>query len=235
MLSATATFIALSQASYGHTRLEAPQINEGARVYNNEVIGHGCTDPATGSNTINTLGTVAVFPDGVDSSVTVNGIASSTPLTDIVSGWGIGKVQSKSIFPDEGVMKDANGNVTGYWTGGAPGLTAGLVGLIPFRTNAVSCAKSVQFVVAIADICAITDINSFNESNVKLWTPAVGSNFDGVGLDGYNSPATLTVVRTSALPASCGAGDVVVVTPSAAQLNRDFPVIINGSQYWPKP
>ena len=57
------------------------------------------------------------------------------------------------------------------------------------------------------------------------------SNYDGA----ESEPATLKVNRTSALPAECGEGVDVVVTPSAAQLNRDMPVVIGGVQVWPKP
>lgn len=257
LCSATTALLALSQNSFAHTRLQTPTIDEGTRVYNNEVIGHGCEGP-TGSKTIggaDTIGTVVVFPDGADSIVTVNGEASESVMTDFISGFGIGKVRSKDIFSAEAVITDANSNVTGYWTGGGDVLTAGLVGLVPFRTNAVtfnedSCAKSVTLKVAIADVCQITDINGFNNSTVMLWTPAVGSNFDGLGLDGENSPATLTINRnldTNPLPSNCAvvdgdgdgidegdtAGDIVEITPSAAQLNRDMPVKIDGVQIWP--
>jgi len=114
-----------------------------------------------------------------------------------------------------------------------------LTGVIPFRTSGVviestSCAKTVKFIVAIADICEITKISGFKDSTVMLWTPAVGSQFDGTeDLNGYNSPASFMVNRTSDQPEACGEGVDVVVTPSAAQLNRDMTVKINGAQIWP--
>ena len=136
-------------------------------------------------------------------------------------------------------IKDSLGNVLGYWAAGSEGLKGGLTGVIPFRTSGVvieatSCAKTVKFIVAIADICTLTNVSGFNDAAVMLWTPAVGSSFDGTeDLNGYNSPASLMVNRTSALPESCGEGVDVVVTPSAAQLNRDMPIKYNGSQIWP--
>jgi hypothetical protein len=72
-----------------------------------------------------------------------------------------------------------------------------------------------------------------------LWTPAVGSKFDGVGLHGYNSPATYKITRdlvNHPLPATglagedCGAGVDVVIDPSAAQLDHDM--VIPG--VWPR-
>jgi len=90
--------------------------------------------------------------------------------------------------------------------------------------------------ISIADVCKITNITE----TVNVWTPAVGSNYDGTAdsNDGYGSPATLTIVRnlnTNPLPAACGTGLEVKVTPSAAQLNRDMPVWYNGKQAWPLP
>lgn len=236
--SATAALILMSQASLAHTRIQSPQIDEKARVYNNVVIGHGCHDPQTGASSIDTFGTVVVFPDGADSIITVNGAPSDKMLSDFISGWGIRKVQSKDVFGMEGRILDANGNTVGFWAGGAPGLTAGSIGLIPFRTNATtinedSCAKSIKMNVSIVDICSITDIQGFDDSNVQRWTSLVGSNYDRA--DNTSSPATLTINRTSALPAECGAGDTVEVTPSANQLNRDMPIKINGAQVWPAP
>jgi len=38
------------------------------------------------------------------------------------------------------------------------------------------------------------------------------------------------------LPSSCGGTGVTVeVKPSAAQINRDMPVVIDGQQIWPLP
>ena len=91
--------------------------------------------------------------------------------------------------------------------------------------------------MAIADICQITPATEFNNSTVQLWTPAVGSLFDGIEGEskGYNSPASLTVNRTSELPEGCGEGQNIVVTPSAAQLNRDMTIEWGEIQVWPAP
>lgn len=66
----------------------------------------------------------------------------------------------------------------------------------------------------------------------------MGSNFDGPGLHGYNSPATLTINRDLAanpLDASCGEGSAVELLPSAAQLDRDMPIKNkDGGVWWPK-
>ncbi len=240
---ATAMFAA-GQGVFAHTRLQTPTIDENTRVYNNTVISHGCKEPDTGEADITTIGTVVVFPDGVDSSITVDGEASADPLSDFVANWGgkVGKIQNKDLFELEDVITDPLGNVLGFWAGGSPGRHGHLLGLVPFRTDAIiieptSCAQTVKFIVSIADVCKLTNIAGFADDTVMLWTPAVGSNFDGTpDLNGYNSPASLTIKRTSDLPESCGGEGVdVVVTPSAAQLNRDMPVEYNGVQIWPLP
>ncbi|MCK5354699.1 MAG: hypothetical protein KAJ63_06240 [Methyloprofundus sp.] len=244
----TGSVLVASQMAGAHTRLQTPSIDENSAShgsdYNNEVISHGCANPDSGLNDTNTVATVVVFPDGVDSSITVNGEASDKTLLDFVSNWGspVQKIQSNDIFNIEDEIKDPLGNVLGYWAGSTDGtgLQGGLTGVVPFRTSGVvieptSCAKSVKFIVAIADICKLTNVAGFNNSTAQLWTPAVGSMFDGIEGEskGYNSPASLTVNRTSALPEACGEGVDVVVTPSAAQLNRDMTVEINGAQVWP--
>lgn len=236
-----------SQMAIAHTRLQTPVIDENSARhgsnYNNQVIGHGCRNPETGSADINTNATVLVFPDGVDSIITVDGEASDKTLIDFVTNWGspVQKIQDKDVFTEEAEIKDPLGNVVGFYAFGG-GLTGGLTGVIPFRTSGVvieptSCAKTVKFIVAIADICTVTNVAGFNDADVMLWTPAVGSMFDGTeDLNGYNSPASLTVSRTgSEIPEACGDGVEVVVTPSAVQLDRDMTIEIDGVQAWPTP
>ncbi len=246
--ASVAILAGVSQFSFAHTRLQVSSIDENSAShgsdYNNEVIAHGCRNE-DGSG-VDTVGTVVVFPDGEDSIVMENGEMSDKTTADFVPGWGspVAKIQDKDVFNYEEEIKSPLGNVVGYWAGalGTEGLKSGLTGVIPFRTSGVvinpeSCATSVKFIVAIADICALTTIEGFNDADVMLWTPAVGSNFDGTDdLNGYDSPASLTVNRTIApLPESCGDGVEVTIKPSAAQLNRDMPVSIDGVQVWPTP
>ncbi|MDD2758801.1 MAG: hypothetical protein PHH11_00760 [Methylomonas sp.] len=258
--------ITAGQAALAHTRLQSPIILEGTRVYNAEVIGHGCHNPQTNTNSTPIRGTSVVFPDAT-ATVTSKpyGSAASVEATpagavsDWISGAGEGynkKIYSSELFTTEGQKSNANGNVVGYWTGGGgelPGIN--YVGVIPFRTDAItinpeSCARTVTFVIAIGDICELTDTNGFSDETVNLWTPRVGSNYDGIGLHGENSPATLKVVRNitgtaatltttavaaNPLPASCGEGLDITITPTAEQLNRDMPAVgPDGAQIWPR-
>ena len=245
MCSLTATMFAASQGIFADTRLQIPVIPENTQVYNALAIVHGCDDPATGTTSTPVFGQSVVFPDGVDSTITVGGAASNQPLTDFVQNWGNSnkKIQSNDVFPLEAEKTDKLGNVIGWWGGNGQLPGVNYIGLNPFVTGAVlieptSCAKSVTFVLAIADVCKMTNISRFNTETANLWTPAVGSSYDGTPEtnDGFDSPATLTVTRdltAKPLPPSCGAGVDVVVTPSASQINRDMPVFYNGKQEWP--
>ncbi|MEI7997739.1 MAG: hypothetical protein WCH01_22865 [Methylococcaceae bacterium] len=243
----TAAMVAASQGTFADTRLQIPVIPEKTQVYNALAIVHGCDDPVTGTTSTPVFGESVVFPDGVDSTITVDNAASNQPLSAFVQNWGNTnkKIQSNDVFPLEAEKTDALGNVVGFWGGNGKLPGVNYIGLNPFVTGAVfieptSCAKSVTFVLAIVDVCKMTNISGFNKETANLWTPAVGSNYDGrpETNDGFDSPATLKITRnltTNPLPSACGAGTDVVVTPSANQINRDMPVFIDGKQAWPLP
>lgn len=236
-----------SQGSYAHTRLRVPQVNESTGVvgshsatinYNDVVIAHGC------SKEDGTMAPViahsVVFPDGIDSILErSDGGDVSGGIAEFLQSWPHPEaISSDDVFDKSTVREkyDSLGNVVGFsYTGGA--LKGTIRGLVPFYSSAVffqpdSCAQSVTVVPAIADICKVTTIDAFSDASVGLWTPAVNSKYDGPGLHGYNSPATLKVVRTSPLPASCGGvGFDVTMKPSAKQINRNMPI----PGFWPKP
>ena len=91
---------------------------------------------------------------------------------------------------------------------------------------------------------------NLTSTNISGGIPAAHSysNYDGyndaahtIAGDGWGSPATLKVLRTSALPAGCtgnaGLGDDVHVYPSAAQINAEMPIWTGihqgeGSKIW---
>ncbi len=233
------SFIAAMIAGIGsnaiaHTRLETASIPENTRATNHVIIGHGCGDRGV-------IGTTVVFPDGVDSTITKDGQPHDGPLTDFVQNWGnlVQKNYSRAIYTFEAEKTDAVGNVVGFWAGGGNTLPHDLNGYIPFRVSGViieptSCATSVMFYVSIADICEVTPTSGFTADTVNLWTHnGLGTPYDRVS-ETDDGPASLTITRTSALPASCGAGVAVEVKPSAAQINRDMPIKLDGSQIWPQ-
>ncbi|MBP6076852.1 MAG: hypothetical protein KA520_10990 [Nitrosomonas sp.] len=230
----------IDQNALAHTTIEPPQITEGQQSNNNVVITHGCGDEAV-------IGQSVVIPDGDTSTITANGNPYNGPLSDFLQNWGnvITFVQDRSVFSEQDRKVDANGNTIGFWFGGGRTVASYARGHIPFVSSAVlfvpeSCAKVVRFALAVADICKITDINNMaEEGSVNFWVPAVGSIYDGTpGGHAYDFPVFFTVNRdlnTNPLPESCGAGLQVAVKPSAAQVNRDLPIIFNGTQVWPQP
>jgi hypothetical protein len=232
-----------SQLATAHTSLQVSTINENTATYNNVVIGHGCAPEGSTITSNPVIAQSVVFPDGVDSIITRSDGAPAASILEFVTSWtNFGsKIKSSDIFKKEG-LKLANGSsaIIGFYgtDGDLPGV--GYLGLTPFRTAKVvivpaSCAKSVTFQAAVADICKVNKDN-LGTGLANTWMPAgTGSMFDGLNLDGYGTAPTLKVVRTSVLPANCGAGFDVTVTPSGAQINRDLPIKkANGEQYWPE-
>lgn len=242
---AGALLIGLTQNAVAHTRLNVPTMTEGTRAINEMIIGDNC---AEGSTTRHIIGTSVVFPDGVDSTVLVDGQAHSGQLTDFLTNYGnnIQLFFSRAVFEYMDEKVDSNGNVTGFWAGGGPGVPGHLTVTTPFRLTAASieptsCAASVKLTISVADICQITTAEQMggdDDGNVKLWTHNnLGTIFDRVG-EVDNGPATFTIARdltNNPLPESCGNGVAVEVRPSAAQINRDMPIKFNNQQVWPLP
>lgn len=243
---AGALLIGLAQHAAAHTRLNVPTMTEGTRIINHMIIGDNC---AEGNPARRIIGTSVVFPDGVDSTILVDGQAHSGQLTDFLTNYG-NNVQlffDRSVFEYMDEKPDANGNVTGFWAGGGPGVPGNLNVATPFRLTAAgieptSCAASVKLTISVADICQITTAEQMggdDDGNVKLWTHNnLGTLFDRAG-EVDNGPATFTISRdliNNPLPESCGGTGVAVeVKPSATQINRDMPIKFNGQQVWPLP
>ncbi|HBV20718.1 MAG TPA: hypothetical protein DEF07_03240 [Nitrosomonas sp.] len=216
-------------------RLENPQVNEGVSGLNGIVSERSCR--LSGSPI---LGTSVVFPDGVDSTILVNGEVYQGPLTDFLENWSnsLQLIWSRSAFANGDEKTDTHGNVTGLWVAGRLNESSKLPSRIPVRIGPVvinpeSCTQQVIFKLAIVDVCILTEPGGFiHERTVNLWTEN--------GLDTiYDSPddnaelASYIVNRTSPMPDSCDEGYIVEIRPSAAQINRDMPVKMKGQQFWP--
>lgn len=238
ILPAAIALLVGSSAAMAHTRFENSTMVEGVRAVNNMAIGHAC-----GADT-RVIGTSAVFPDGKDSSVTVNGVSDGSVLSDFVSNWGpnVQPLFTTSPFAETDEKQDANGNVVGFIAGGGPGMPNHMLAYVPFRLNATnivptSCAVSVKFYVSVVDICKVTDADTMHvEGNAHFWTHNnLGTIFDRVSAND-DGPAPLTITRdleANPLPLSCGAGVTVEVRPTAEQINRDMPIVYDGVQVWP--
>lgn len=236
-LSLTAVMLmGLGQSTFAHTRLDVATQTEGTRAINHLVISHSCNE------TSHTIGTSVVFPDGVDSTILVNGEVSEGQVLDYLTNYG----NNFQLFLDRSAFtameeKIVNGNVVGFWAGGGAGMPNNLNVATPLRLTAASieptsCAASVAVKVSIADICEITGTDGFSDDVVHLWTHNnLGTPFDRVS-DTDDGPATFTITRdltSNPLPDSCGDGVAVEIKPSAAQINRDMPIVIDGAQVWP--
>lgn len=230
---AVALSFAFAAGADAHTTVKA-QATEGVRDDNALRIGHGCAD-------VNGITAQSVvFPTDAPELTTSDPGVTLTSLDDVVVPSDLAglvqSIQSRDIFGIQDERLDANGNVVGFFAR-AGYLKPNLVGRVPFQFSApsfvaTSCAKRLLIRVAIADICSAR-APALEPAKVNLWIPDNGSAIAAQGaaadVEGIGEPATLIVNRASALPPGCGAGYDVVVTPSAAQVDRDLPI----RYFWP--
>lgn len=235
LVSAVVVGLALADPAGAHTTVKAQQ-TEGVRDDNALRIGHGCAEV----NAV--VAQSVVFPTDAPDVTTSDPNVTIASLSDvIVQGSLAGLVQSiqdRSIFALQDEKVDADGNVVGFHAR-AGYLRPNLVGRVPFQFSAPtfvagSCAKRLLVRIAIADICSARQ-PIFDPAKLNLWIPDNGSQFAiqgaAAGVEEIGGAATLVVNRSASngLAPSCGAGYDVVVTPSAAQVDRDLPI----PGYWP--
>jgi hypothetical protein len=217
---ATAAGLIIGPYALAHTTIQN-QAAEGTTTYNNLVIAHGCT--LSDGTKIPVIAQSVVFPT-VKPVMSISGTFAGNPaVVSVTSFAGIAQlIQSKDIFTKQKEKTDALGNVIGFEsTDGS--LEFSLHGLVPFRTAGISfpadsCAKSLVVQVAIADVC-----QSFGAKN--LWIPSVTPKYPDPNVDGIGAPANLIFNRnltTNPLPASCGAGYVLTVTPSNEDVDANL-------------
>ena len=142
--SITAGLLAsMSVNVFAHTRLDVPTMVEGTRIINN-LVAHAC-----GENSL--LGTSVVFPDGVDSTVLVDGQPHTGALTDFLTNYGNNAqlIYNRAAFDLMEEKTDSLSNVVGFWAGGGPGVShtlnvASQVRLTAPSIEPTSCASSVK-------------------------------------------------------------------------------------------
>lgn len=217
-----------------HTTVMAPA-SEGVRADNALRLGHGCDDAPVIAQSV-------VFPTDAPELHTSDPGVTLVDLSEVIEQGTlaglVGAIQSRDLFEQQAAKLDADGNPLGFhgWKGL---LRPQLRGRVPFEFTAPSfvpesCATSLRIEIAVADICRVKP-PTIQPGKVNLWIPDNGSLFAAQaaasGVEGLGSPARLTVQRDLAkhpLPEACGAGFVVTVTPSAAQIDRDLPI----GAYW---
>lgn len=247
---AAALLLTIGQNAVAHTRLETSTIDAGMRTPNNVVITHGCGNESGGSNPV--VGTSVVFPDGQDSVIMVDGAPHEGAIDDFLENWGNLNQAfiDRSVFDDMGEKNDDLGNVVGFWAAGGKGMPPNFYARVPFRTSAArftegSCAKSVKVMVEIVDICKVTKANKLHDVGVAdLWTHTSDSPMRAGQSTIYdregptdNGPASLTIMNPefTTNPGACETWHEVVMSPSAAQINRDMPIVNSkGKQVWPR-
>jgi hypothetical protein len=218
-------------AALAHTTIKS-QATEGVRDDNALRIGHGCE----GGHGV--IAQSVVFPTDAPDLSSSDPNAAVTDLSEVIAQGSLAglaqSIQDRSIFQHQSEVVDANGNAVGFQARWGK-LEPELAGRVPFQFAAPtflpeSCAKRLLIRVAIADICSLRK-PLLEPAKVNLWIPDNGSQIAtaalAAGVEGIGGPATLTVNRnlaTNPLPAACGAGTDVSVSPSAAQIDRDLPI-----------
>lgn len=249
---ASVFLVGLTQNAIAHTRLTVPKTFESSSAHGSTQtavnLPHGC-----GDNSV--IGQVFFLPDtganpgiqtSADNFTTVETAEGTNALDYVVNPPFIRLIKSRDVFDIVEFISDPLGNPIGFWAAGGELPAHNWVAQQPMNITSVaiqptSCATKVVFVPAIANVCKLSSLaeidgKNTDDPNVDFWTaPEAGSRWDAPS---WNFPATYTVERdleNNPLPASCGDGLAVRIFPSAAQLDRDFPVKINGQQVWPQP
>ncbi len=251
-VSSAVLLMAVSQNAFSHTRLTVPVTKESSSAHGTTTtavnIPHGCTDNPV-------IGNVFFLPDTTDATVQTSATddfeAFETPdgenaLTYIVNPPFIRLIKSNEVYSTQEFILDPLQNPIGFWAADGSLPAHNWVGQLPVKITAVaiqpaSCARSVTFVPAIANICVMSsmaeiDGKNSDDPNVDFWTaPDVGTPYDAPS---WSYPASYKVERDvlgNPMPESCGDGVAVRIIPSAAQMNRDMPITVGGQQMWPLP
>lgn len=251
LCSLAAALCGAGQGAFAHTSFKDKAV-EGTTAYTAIQIGHTCETPKgkkipliAQSVVFPTMNPIVTHPDPSDPTKILTDLNLSDVISDPVGLAGKASVfQDRSIFKRQDVIADGNGNVIGF-RGTHGNLQANLRGLVPLRFTAptiapTSCARSVLVKVAVADICK-KDVFPPKPGTANLWIPNMTATFPDGTIDGSSpnfqggSPATLTITRTSALPADCPVnakdgkpGYDVTIWPSDEDVNAHLPI----KGYW---
>ncbi|MDH5553001.1 MAG: hypothetical protein OEX82_06675, partial [Nitrosomonas sp.] len=246
-LAASFLLVLCSQQAIAHTRLTVSSTPESSAGHGSTAtelnIPHGCTD-----NPI--IGNIFFLPDTADAIVHTSTASNFDPfeapegaaaIDHMVNPAYIRLIKSNDAFATTEFINDPLGNPIGFWAAGGEIPAHNWIGRVPMTITSVgiqpdSCATEVRLVPAIANICNVTTVAEIDGTdadnpNVDFWTaPDVGTIYDSPN---WSHPASFTITRdleSNPLPASCGDGFAVRIVPSAAQLNRNMPVKIDGQQ-----
>ncbi len=226
-----ASLLAVGPTAFAHTEI-LNQMTEGVTADNAITIGHGCEDFGIG------VTAESVVMPTVSPQVTASDGSAIADLSQVIVQGSLtgllSPIQNRDIFQQQQLKLDALGNKIGF-SGTRGNLTVAWLGRVPFQFAppkfvATSCAARLLVQFAVADIC----IRGIGEGIANLWIPDNGSNYAAVAASTYSSdsdavgaPSTLVINRnlaTNPLPAACGAGMDVTVTPSPQDVDSNLPI-----------
>ncbi len=231
-IAAALLSLCTAQGALAHTTIADNTVTEGGSMLTGISISHGCDNTAVRAMS-------AVFPLGAD-TVAKDGAGNPVVLADHFEGvtatglsLGLAMVQDKDVFKTQSEV--ANGGVVRAFRYDFGYLDPTLHAHVPFRISkpvfkVASCANKLVMRIPIANWCSKSQTDPAR-ADIWLGTPTPLFNDNNGEVVSDNFWPTLTVNRTSALPANCGAGVTVTVEPSAATIDQFLPI----AGYWPTP
>lgn len=244
---------AVSSTAYAHTGVK-DEATEGKSLYTAFTITHGCAFGPEGATStpkrVRAQG--AVFPNGAEGvatkiipdpdgtgplTATEEPITLSEHIDGATGGLPLlspGLVQDRNVFNKLVEVTDpANSSLVRAIHLTKGNLETTLVGFAPFRVTApkfkaTSCAKRLLVRIAVANWCT-KSASSEVDDRVDAWVGRATPLFNDEGVLSLGFWPTLTVNRTSALPAECGGGYDIAVSPSDADIDTYLPI----DEYWP--
>lgn len=214
---------------------------EGKTSLNQFNISHGCDGKPVKAQGI-------VFPNGHDDIAIRVDTGDPVALADHFEGnavMGPKPAMDNRIFKRQSVavgdvpehnnhgIKTEDVRAFHYWKGNLPNE---FIGLIPWRGTypkfkADSCAKSLRVDIAIANYCRRTR-DEDQDDRADIWIGRLTSKFDDPDVVSEGFWPFLSVVRdleNNPLPAACGDGMDLRVTPSDESIDEFLPI----RGYWP--
>jgi hypothetical protein len=233
-----ALFAVGSTTALAHTTI-LNQMTEGVSTDNATRIAHGCFGPSGVPRMV--VASTVLFPT-VNPQVTSSDGSAIANLGDVITVPTLaGLVQpilDRGLFQKWQMKVDSLGNRIGFSATKGTLEAPNWAGRMGFAFSAPkfqpdSCAKSLTIRLAIVDICVGASVGDYGPGDVNWWIPD-GSKYADASRAANNHEAldvgftpTLVINRnltTNPLPAVCGDGINVTVTPSGADVDANLSI-----------
>lgn len=209
-------------------------------------IPHGCSSPDRTEGPNPVTAQAVVWPNGFDAEAVRNDTGDPVILADHIEGNAVMSpkpAQDHNIFKKIEVLTgpvptffshgERNEDVRAFhYTKGK--LATELLGIVPYRASYPkfkedSCAKALRVNIAIANYCTRSKTS---DARADIWIGHTTAKFDDPDVVSTGFWPHVMVVRdleNNPLPAGCGDGYTIEVSPSDADIDKYLPI----RGYWP--